>query len=90
MHEYAVDSAPDDTIPVIVGVGWQGLTIVSIDEGTTWCETGIMVDPYDESQDLEEWSRDIDEMAAAFSPEDFDLVPWLNELARANVSLDRS
>jgi len=30
--------------------------------------------PSDESQDLEKWSREIDEMAAAFPPEDFDLV----------------
>ncbi len=28
----------------------------------------------DESHDLEDWSRDIDELAVAFPPEDFDLV----------------
>lgn len=38
---------PPGTIPVIVGVGWQGLRVVSIDEGLTWCQTGIMEDPHD-------------------------------------------
>lgn len=30
--------------------------------------------PADESQDLEQWSREIDRLAAAFPPEDFDFV----------------
>ncbi len=30
--------------------------------------------PRDESRDLEKWSQEIDEMAAAVPPEDFDLV----------------
>ena len=30
--------------------------------------------PANESLDLEQWSREIDEMAAALPPEDFDLV----------------
>ncbi len=49
----AADSAIDmpveeERIPVIVAYGWQGLTSVSIDEGQTWCETGLMTDPHDD------------------------------------------
>ncbi len=48
-----VDSSPDlpveeKTIPVIVAFGWQGVRTLSIDEGKTWCETGIMTDPHDD------------------------------------------
>ena len=39
---------PPGTIPVIVGLGWKGLSMVSIDEGQTWCQTGVMSDGHDD------------------------------------------
>jgi hypothetical protein len=39
---------PEGTIPIVVGVGWQGIRVVSIDEGLTWCQTGLMVDGHDD------------------------------------------
>jgi hypothetical protein len=33
---------------VVAAVGWQGLRLVSIDEGRTWCQTGLMSDPHDD------------------------------------------
>ncbi len=35
-------------LPIVAGVGWQGLRVLSIDEGQTWCEVGIMVDGHDD------------------------------------------
>lgn len=40
-------SAPA-TQDVVVAVGWQGLRLLSLDEGQTWCETGLMVDGHDD------------------------------------------
>lgn len=43
--------APDSgeaRMPVVVAYGWQGLRSLSIDEGQTWCETGLMEDPHDD------------------------------------------
>ncbi|MEM9074028.1 MAG: hypothetical protein AAGE52_36385 [Myxococcota bacterium] len=40
--------AGEDRIPVVVAYGWQGVRMVSIDEGQTWCETGLMVDDHDD------------------------------------------
>ena len=42
------DALSPDRIPIIVGIGWQGIRMVSIDEGETWCQTGIMVDGHDD------------------------------------------
>ncbi|MEM9193650.1 MAG: hypothetical protein AAGF12_31030 [Myxococcota bacterium] len=43
------EAAPASTeIPVVVGLGWQGLRVLSLDEGETWCETGLMTDPHDD------------------------------------------
>lgn len=36
------------TMEVVVAVGWQGLRLLSIDEGQTWCQTGLMVDGHDD------------------------------------------
>jgi hypothetical protein len=36
------------SMEIVVAVGWQGLRLVSIDEGQSWCETGLMVDPHDD------------------------------------------
>lgn len=41
--------APDPTtMPIVAAVGWQGLRTLSIDEGQTWCEVGLMVDGHDD------------------------------------------
>lgn len=35
-------------LPIVAGVGWQGLRVLSIDDGQTWCEVGIMADGHDD------------------------------------------
>ncbi len=37
-----------DTIPIVVALGWTGLSMVSIDEGRSWCQTGLMADGHDD------------------------------------------
>ncbi len=46
----ATDAGPPGpaTIPIVAAVGWQGLRMLSIDEGETWCEVGLMVDGHDD------------------------------------------
>lgn len=39
---------PPGTIPVIVGVGWRGVRVLSIDEGETFCVTGSLSDGHDD------------------------------------------
>jgi len=39
---------PPGRMPIVVAVGWQGLRLLSIDEGLSWCETGLMVDGHDD------------------------------------------
>ncbi len=38
----------EERIPVVVAFGWKGLTSLSIDEGKTWCETGLMSDRHND------------------------------------------
>lgn len=42
------EDLPSGTIPIIVGLGWTGVRVLSIDEGITWCETGLMEDDHDD------------------------------------------
>jgi len=44
------DAGPpgEDRIPVVVGVGWQGTIVVSIDEGVSWCTVNLMSDDHDD------------------------------------------
>lgn len=42
------EQPPEGSIPIVVAVGWQGLRMVSLDEGLTWCQTGLMVDGHDD------------------------------------------